>query len=149
MSLWQKARSTLTHPLIAGLVGGLLVVFLSYLDSKIRKIERENDTYWKLGVVSSLIISSLVYVITEEFVKNDEFLNQKFETELSSSMMPKKGGYMTEAYQPELKGPSDVIEKMGSLEPISSERPSMPKPVFGEVTMDVKKHRSHRKHRRH
>jgi hypothetical protein len=158
MSLWETIRSTISHPLVAGPLGGLIVVLLSYLDAKYRNIDREKDTYWKLGIVSALVIATLVYLVSEEYNKNDEFLNQEFNTELNESMMYRGGGFKTtKPYQPELTGPQENLhEMMNNLKPtvvLTDKKPEMPKPLFNNLKMEVTKvpgkHRSSRKSGRH
>jgi hypothetical protein len=156
--MWESVRSTITHPLVAGPLGGGVVVLLAYLDAKFRDIKREKSTYWKLFMVSGLVIATLVYLVSEEFLKTDEFLNQEYETELAGSMMPRsRGGYdVSNPYQPELKGPRDnITEMMNNLQPSEVEivspigSPSMPKSVFVEhrgkpgVSMKISRVKSH------
>jgi len=144
--MWGTLRSALTNPLIAGPLAGLLVAFLAYLDAKLRDVKREKDTYWKLGIVSALIMATVVYLVGEEFTKTDEFLNQTYETELRGSMMPRRhGGFETsEPFQPNLRGPAENLqEMMSSLEPSATMAgaPEMPAPsLFTEppqVSMSV------------
>lgn len=137
-------RSVLTNPLIIGPLGGFLAVLLAYIDAKLRDVDRERDTYWKLGIVSALVISALVYLLCEELTKTDEFLDQAYETELKGSMMPvKHGGYeVSEPYQNDLKGPSENIQSMMSdLKPssLTPEPPKMPKSIFPQVSMSTKR----------
>lgn len=140
----MSIRSFITHPLVAGPLGGLVVVLCAYIDAKIKDVERENTTYYKLFAVSALVTAVLVYLVSEEFTKTDEFLNQEYETELKSSMMPRhRGGFdVKEPYQPDMKGPKhDITTMMNSLDPndvqlvTPTETPRMPPSIF----MDVKR----------
>ena len=72
--------SLLTNPFIAGIIAGSIIVGLSYIDSKIRSIEREREIYIKLFCSSSLVFALLIYFIS--FSNNDEFLNQTYCTEV-------------------------------------------------------------------
>jgi hypothetical protein len=121
MSLWETFRSWLTNPLISGVLGGLIVILLAYIDSKFREEERESETYWKLFIVSSLVIATLTYLVSEEFYqrsKTDEFLNQTYETNVPELVPKKKGG--TE--QPVLSGPKEnLMEGMNKLKPMEVE----------------------------
>ena len=55
--------SLLTNPLTAGPIGGSIIVGLSYIDAKIRSIERTRETYTKLFCTSSLVFAVLIYFI--------------------------------------------------------------------------------------
>lgn len=157
--MWEFVRSTVTHPLVAGPLGGAIVAFLAYVDAKFREIDRERFTYWKLFIVSSLVIAILIYLVSEEFTKTDEFLNQEYETELAGSLMPsKKGGFeIQNPYQPELRGPSENITAMmdglpssSTTEIFSKDTPSMPSSIFPSQQVSMKTRRvggSHRSHR--
>lgn len=151
--MWNTIRSFITHPLVAGPLGGSIVVLLAYIDAKIKDVEREQVTYYKLFFVSALVVAVLVYFVSEEYTKVDEFLNQEYEVELNSSMMPRdRGGYgVAQPYQPEMKGPKDNISSMmENLDPNDvqlvspAETPKMPPSIFKDkshrkVSMEMKR----------
>ena len=134
MGLLGKVRSTITHPLIAGPLGGGFVVLLAYMDSKYREVDREKSTYIKLFIVSSLVFSTLTYFVSAEHNKTDEFLNQNYDTKLPTLLPKSKGGFALDE-QPLMDGPSDHISKMmeGLPEPGTYKIP-----VESNVTMTMK-----------
>ena len=113
---------TFTHPLVAGPIAGCIVILLAYLDAKYRDIEKDNSTYIKLFIVSSLVFATLVYFISEEYDQTDEFLNQNYDTSVPS-LLPKKkilGGT-----QPTMKRPKTSVSLMDNLpEPGTFQTPS-------------------------
>ena len=151
MGLLGKVRSTITHPLVAGPLGGSFVVLLAYLDSKYRKVEREKSTYWKLFIVSSLVFATITYFVSAEHNKTDEFLNQNYDTKVPPLLPESKGGFALEDQQL-MDGPSDHISKMMDdlPEPGTYKMPGGESNVF--MTMKHKKsssssRRSRRSHR--
>jgi hypothetical protein len=116
--MWVQIRSFITHPLVAGVLAGGIVAGLAYVDAKVRKIEREKATYFKLFGASFLVVSIIVYFVFEEVSKTDEFLNQEYETEIGRDFMPKKhtGGAtnaITIKKQPVMKGPIESMNQLG------------------------------------
>jgi hypothetical protein len=101
---------TLTHPLVAGPLGGSLMVLLAYCDAKFRVVDREKSTYWKLFIVSSLVFSTMVYFIAEEYNKIDEFLNQAYDTSLPS-LLPSKESL--KKAQASMKRPPKLLDVIG------------------------------------
>ena len=79
MSLFENIRSYIIHPFVAGPLGGSIIVLLSYIDSIYRDIERDNNTYFKLFIVSSLVFSTITYFVYMEHKKIDEFLDQPYD----------------------------------------------------------------------
>jgi len=142
MGLLGKVRTTITHPLVAGPLGGGFVILMAYLDSRYRDVKREKSTYWKLFIVSSLVFATLSYFITAEHTKTDEFLNQNYDTKVPSLLPKSKGGFALDD-QPLMDGPGDHISKMmeGLPEPGTYEMP--------KVTMTMKPKKSSRSSRSH
>lgn len=112
MGLVGKVKSVLIHPLIAGPLGGGLIILLVYLDSKYRDVKRDKQTYIKLFIMSSLVFSTITYFVSAEHNKKDEFLDQNYDTN-SLSFLPKskKGGFEMDE-QPLMEGPGGSIAKM-------------------------------------
>lgn len=112
MGLVGKVKSVLIHPLIAGPIAGGLIILLVYIDSKYRDVIREKQTYIKLFITSSLVFSTIIYFVSAEYNKIDEFLDQNYDTS-SLSFVPKskKGGFEIDD-QPLMKGPGDNIASM-------------------------------------
>lgn len=136
MGLTDKIRSTITHPFVAGPIGGGFIVLLAYLDSKYRDIEREQTTYLKLFMVSSLVFATITYFIYMEHTKPDEFLDQNYDTSVPSLVPESKGGFALND-QPVMERPSDYVSKMmaGLPEPGSYDVPGGNDPP---VTMTMK-----------
>ena len=112
MGLVGKVKSVLIHPLIAGPIAGGLIILLVYLDSKYRDVKREKQTYVKLFITSSLVFSTIIYFVSAEYNKTDEFLDQNYDTSnLSFLPKSKKGGFEIDE-QPLMKGPGDSIATM-------------------------------------
>jgi hypothetical protein len=122
-------KNTIMHPLVAGPLGGGIVVLLAYLDSKYKdggensKDSRDSMTYLKLFIVSSLVVSSIIYFVSSENNKtksHDEFLNQSYDTSAPTLLPKSKGGYSVEN-QSLMNGPKENIEKMmGGLPPVGT-----------------------------
>ena len=115
MELLKNIRSVLTHPLAAGPLGGGFVVLMAYLDAKYRDVKRDKSTYIKLFVVSSLIFATLTYFILNEIDETDEFLDQQYDTEVPSSLVPeKKGGFKKDILdnQSIMDSPLNNVENM-------------------------------------
>lgn len=112
MGLVGKVKSVLIHPLIAGPLGGGLIILLVYLDSKYRDVKRDKQTYVKLFIMSSLVFATITYFVSAEHNKTDEFLDQNYDTN-SLSFLPKskKGGFEMDE-QPLMEGPGGSIAKM-------------------------------------
>ena len=84
MNFVRTFKKIITHPLIAGPIGGLCIVLLSYLDSKYKEKKIEKATYYKLFIVSSLVFSTIIYFVSVEYTKTDEFLKQNYDTKIPS-----------------------------------------------------------------
>ena len=76
----MKLTTILLHPIVTGLIGGLTIIGLVYIDSKCRKIERKKDTYSKLFIVSSLVFSIISYIISLYYTKKDTWLEQTYDS---------------------------------------------------------------------
>ena len=142
LEMLKTIKNTIMHPFVAGPLGGVVVVLLAYLDSKYKDVEKDNTTYWKLFIVSSLVVSTIVYFVSSENNKikaNDDFLNQTYDT-LVPTLLPKSKGGFTVENQSLMNGPKENIEKMmgglppigtwesppnSSLEPISKAKPNI------------------------
>lgn len=112
MELVEKVKSVLIHPLIAGPLGGGLIILLVYLDSKYRDVKRDKQTYIKLFIMSSLVFATITYFVSAEHNKADEFLDQNYDTSnLSFLPKSKKGGFEMED-QSVMIGPGGSIAKM-------------------------------------
>ena len=131
MGLFETLRTTFTHPLAAGPLGGGLVVLLAYLDAKYKEVERDNSTYFKLFMVSSLVFATIIYFVSGEYNQTDEFLNQKYDTSLPS-LLPKKGGFKE---QPKMKGPDSSVSLLDNLPDIGT----YAKPSNVSITIKPKK----------
>ena len=130
IGMLETVKNTIIHPLIAGPLGGGIVVLLAYLDSKYKDVKKDSTTYWKLFIVSSLVFSTIIYFVSFENNKtkiNDEFLNQAYDTIVPTLLPKSKGGYSVEN-QLSMNGPRESIEKMmGGLPPIGTwETPAKP-----------------------
>lgn len=116
-------KNTLMHPFVAGPLGGGIVVLLAYLDSKYKDVEKDRTTYWKLFIVSSLVVSTIIYFVSSENNKtkaHDEFLNQSYDTSVPTLLPKSKGGFTVEN-QSLMNGPKENIEKMmGELPPVGT-----------------------------
>lgn len=66
------------HPFTLGIIGGLSIILLAYIDAKCRKIERKQETYITLFLVSSLVFSTISYFISSHYTKSDNWLNQDY-----------------------------------------------------------------------
>ena len=84
----MKLTTILLHPIVTGLIGGLTIIGLVYIDSRCRKIERKKDTYSKLFIVSSLVFSILSYIISSYYTKKDIWLEQKYDS-IKPNLQPK------------------------------------------------------------
>jgi hypothetical protein len=112
MELVSKVKSVIIHPLIAGPIGGGLIILLAYLDSKYRDVKRDKQTYIKLFIMSSLVFATITYFVSAEHNKIDEFLDQNYDTsDLSFLPKSKKGGFEMDD-QPNMIGPGESIAKM-------------------------------------
>jgi hypothetical protein len=135
-------KNTLMHPLVAGPLGGGIVVLLAYIDSKYKDVEKDNITYWKLFIVSSLVVSTIIYFVSSENNKtkaHDEFLNQAYDTSAPTLLPKSKGGFSTEN-QSLMTGPKENIEKMmGGLPPIGTwESPLHSSKSHSNVSMKIR-----------
>ena len=94
MGLFKKVKSVLIHPLIAGPISGGIIILLAYIDSKYRDVNRDKQTYIKLFIMSSLVFATIIYFVSAEHNKIDEFLDQNYDTS-NPSFLPKskKGGF--------------------------------------------------------
>ena len=112
MGLVGKVKSVLIHHLIAGPLGGGLIILLVYLDSKYRDVKRDKQTYVTLFIMSSLVFATITYFVSAEHNKTDEFLDQNYDTN-SLSFLPKskKGGFEMDE-QPLMEGPGGSIAKL-------------------------------------
>ena len=116
MGLFKKVKSVLIHPLIAGPISGGIIILLAYIDSKYRDVNRDKQTYIKLFIMSSLVFATIIYFVSAEHNKIDEFLDQNYDTS-NPSFLPKskKGGFEIDE-QPLMKGPSgSIVELMDNL----------------------------------
>jgi hypothetical protein len=112
MELVSKVKSVIIHPLIAGPLGGGLIILLVYLDSKYRDVKRDKQSYIKLFIMSSLVLSTITYFVSAEHNKIDDFLDQNYDTSnLSFLPKSKKGGFEMDD-QPEMIGPGGSITKI-------------------------------------
>ena len=68
------------HPFTLGIIGGLSIIILAYIDAKCRKIERKQETYITLFLVSSLVFSIISYYTSSYYTKSDSWLEQKYIT---------------------------------------------------------------------
>lgn len=138
MGIVMTIRGVLFHPLVAGPIGGGLVALAAYADAWYREVERERSTYIKLFIVSSLVITTLVYLVAEEVVRTDDFLNQKYDIELGASMMPKKGGFEVKKHY-QMRGPqiADLVSDLPEVDAL----PTMPKSVFQPSSVGLKTER--------
>ena len=145
MGITDTIKSTITHPFVAGPLGGGFIILLAYLDSKYRDVEREKSTYWKLFMVSSLVFATITYFIYMEHTKPDEFLDQNYDTSIPALVPESKGGFSAND-QPAMERPADYVSKMmdGLPEPGTFEMPQEP-----QVTMTVKPKRPSRVHSSH
>ncbi len=139
MGLFGKVKSVLIHPLISGPISGGLIILLVYLDSRYRDVKRDNQTYIKLFIMSSLVFSTIIYFVSAEHNKIDEFLDQNYDTS-NPSFLPKskKGGFEIDE-QPLMKGPSGSIAKMMDNLPIPGTFISPEKNNSSNVTMKIVK----------
>ena len=123
IGMLETVKNTIIHPLIAGPLGGGIVVLLAYLDSKYKDVKKDSTTDWKLFIVSSLVVSTIIYFVSSENNKtkaHDEFLNQAYDTSAPTLLPKSKGGFSTEN-QSLMTGPKENIEKMmGGLPPIGT-----------------------------
>ena len=120
MSLFKSISSFLFSPLVAGPLGGGLVVSLAYFDAKYRDVKREKSTYINLFVVSSLIFATLIYFVLEENNQVDDFLQQVYDTNPISFIPKTKGGRRCVKdilkTQPVISGPpKHIIDMMNNL----------------------------------
>ena len=76
------------HPIVLGIVGGVSIIILAYIDSKCRKIERKQETYITLFLVSSLVFSTISYFISSHYTKSDSWLEQDY-TKNKPNLEPK------------------------------------------------------------
>jgi len=111
MGLLGTVRSTITHPFVAGLLGGIIIVLLAYLDSKYRNVEREKSTYYKLFIVSTLVFATITYFVSSEHTKIDEFLDQNYDTKVPS-LVPSSKGNFTPSNQVDMERPDEYVSKM-------------------------------------
>lgn len=141
MEVFRTVRSTITHPFVAGPLGGGVIVLLAYLDSKYRNIDREKSTYWKLFIVSTLVFATITYFVSSEHTKTDEFLDQNYDTKVPPLFPSSKGGFSS-GDQPLMAGPDEYVSKiMNDLpEPGTFKLPE----VDPKVTMKIKPEKSYR-----
>lgn len=137
MSLMTTICSAITHPFVAGPLGGGFIVFLAYLDTKYRDVKREDSTYWKLFIVSSLVFATITYFIYMENTKVDDFLEQNYDTELPSFIPNSKGGFILKD-QPSMERPGDYVSKMMNDLP---EPGSYKFPPVSKVKMNIRSRR--------
>ena len=117
---FNSIRSLLFNPLVAGPLGGGLIVSLAYFDAKYRDIEREGSTYINLFVVSTLIFATLIHFVLEENNPIDAFLEQDYDTNPIDFIPKTKGGRKIVNdilnSQVKMKGPpKHIMEMMNSL----------------------------------
>ena len=106
--LKMEFKNIITNPLYAGPLGGFISILIVYLYSKYQNVKKENETYIKIFIGSTVLISLILYVFF-----SDDFLNQKYDTSMPSLLPKSKGGFSAQLSMP---SPVDNIEKiMGSL----------------------------------
>ena len=145
MGILDTVKSTITHPFVAGPLGGGFIILIAYLDSKYRDVKRDNETYFKLFIVSSLVFATLTYFIYMEHTKPDEFLDQNYDTSIPSLLPESKDGFSLNE-QPIMERPSDYVSKMMDdlPEPGTFEIPKQ------NVSITIKpKHSGRSRHSRH
>jgi hypothetical protein len=142
MGVYSTACSWLTHPLVAGPVGGAIIVAFAKLDAKLRNVKREKETYWKLFIVTSLVFATVVYLVSAEFTKTDEFLTQQYDQNPPSLYPRSKGGY-GESAQPAMAGPSETVAQMMENLP-KVEMKSSRLPGYRSSRHGGRRHSSHR-----
>lgn len=104
----MEFKNIITNPLYAGPFGGFISILIVYLYYKYQNVEKEKDTYIKIFIGSTILISLILYVFF-----SDDFLNQKYDTSTPSLLPKSKGGFSAQLQMP---SPADNIEKiMGSL----------------------------------
>lgn len=150
--MFNEFKSTITHPLFAGPLGGGVVVLLAYIDSRYKDVKKDNMTYLKLFAVSSIVFSTIIYFISTEFNKTDDFLKQKYDTSLPSFNPSSKGGFATDTgstlditgnnsleNQISLKSPHENVENiMKSLPPIGTYNKSSHRHSHRHSKVDMK-----------
>ena len=145
MGVTNTIKSTIKHPFVAGPLSGGIIVLLAYLDSKYRNIERENSTYWKLFIASSLVFSIITYCIYIEHTKPDEFLDQCYDKKPPSILPKSKGGFSIED-QPVMSRPSkeyatEIMSNLSGSEDIKSSVGTNIKSLSNDFIKN--QHRSH------
>lgn len=120
MSLFKSVCSFLFNPLVAGPMGGGLVVLLAYFDAKYRDVKRDKSTYTNLFIVSSLVFATLIYFVLEQNNPVDEFLEQVYDTNPISFVPKTKGGRRCVKdilkVQPTMSGPpKHILDMMNNL----------------------------------
>ena len=118
MSFINTCTKIIMHPLVAGPIGGSSIVLLTYLDSKYKNKKVEKETYYKLFIVSSLIFSTIIYFVSMEYTKKDEFLEQPFNVD-TPSFKPKSKHFKTKTggdfAQNEIPGPEPSFLDGGNV----------------------------------
>ena len=74
--------ATLGNPFVFGLVVGVIMLFLTYLDTKITKKERANSNYFKVFLASSFVSGGLKFLVSN--ISNEVNIIKHIEEDVSS-----------------------------------------------------------------
>ena len=107
----MNLTSLLVHPVVSGIIGGICIVILAYIDTKCRKIERTQDIYIKLFLVSSLVFSTISYFVTSHYTKKDAWLEQIYDSEKPNLQPHTKMSYKKTHVSTESRGDFKKILK--------------------------------------
>lgn len=72
------------NPFFSGVLGGLICFLFLYLDSKITNIKKEKKDYIKIFIITSLIISVMIYIVNI----NDILVCKVQNNNIKSSLKP-------------------------------------------------------------
>lgn len=98
------------HPFTLGIIGGLSIILLAYIDATCRKIERKQETYITLFLVSLLVFSIISYYTSSYYTKSDNWLNQDYITSKPNLEPSSKLHYMKSKI-PDTK-PTSFVKKL-------------------------------------
>lgn len=120
--MFESIGSFITNPIIAGIIGGLIIILMAYCDAKYRKIERERQTYVQLFFLSMIVVAMVTYCVLYYNDSTDEFLEQQYETVVPSLIKTSKknGGSLIlknkKLNQSSMKEPKmNIIKMFGNL----------------------------------